>query len=178
MTHAASPKARPPNATGDVIARHLDRYDLDAGISVSSSTRGDHLSFITVTRALVDAGASGTDWKSDPVGWTNRQIAILDPESKRKPVKGWRYRSDGRQIPWSAAIAFLTSAKRKKLRPKPGSRAEAEAIATLKRLVAGGGPVKPRHPVASCQHGVPIGMDCAECHELPPDVHGEAAAAA
>jgi hypothetical protein len=97
----------------------------------------DHPAFVTVTRALVDAGASGVDWKGDPVGWSHRQVAILDPVSKRKPIKGWRYRSEGREIPWSAAVAFMTSAKRKKLRPKPGSRAEAAAIDALNRLAAG-----------------------------------------
>jgi hypothetical protein len=126
------------SSASDVIARHLarhDAHDLDGQIRLSST---DHPRFVTINRRIIEAAASGRDAIGRPMGWTVAQVSIIDSvtRGKRRLRTGWRGRAEGVVIPWADAVRFMTSAKTKRNRPKPGSRAEAEAIDRLRRLAA------------------------------------------
>jgi hypothetical protein len=122
---------RGTSSAGDVIVRYLDKYDaMDAA---------DHSRSITINRQIIEAAASGRDSLGRSMGWTVAQVSIIDPMTRRRRLlhSGWRARAEGVVTSWSEAVRFMTAAKTKKNRPKPGSKQEAEAIALLKRLAAG-----------------------------------------
>lgn len=78
--------------------------------------------YITVTMDLIGLGVT------PPGGFTNRQIQILEPG---RPRQGWKTRACGKQLPYDRALEFLTTARRPKHRPRPGSPEHTEILVIL-----------------------------------------------
>jgi hypothetical protein len=124
---------RGTSLAGDVIARYLDKHDVQA------MDAAEHPRFVTVDHRLIEAAASGRDSLGRAMGWTVAQVSLIDSvtRGKRRLRVGWRARAEGVVIPWAEAVRFMTAAKTKKNRPKPGSPEEMQAIETLLRLTRG-----------------------------------------